>query len=126
MHELILTVRVLMGLQECNHVLSTHFSFSLFLALFLHGFKLGRAITAANVIYYPERRAGKQLNYAVGYGRSMLELHNHKMNYGPSIIYIHLYILLPFMYFLLISFKMGNVIKKREYMKSHTHLLNRQ
>jgi hypothetical protein len=52
MHELILTVRVLMGLQECNHVLSRHFSFPLFLTLFLHGFKLG----TANVIYYPELR----------------------------------------------------------------------
>lgn len=51
------------------------------------------------------------MNYAVGYRRSMLEFHNHKMNYVPSIIYIHLYILLPFIYFLLISFKMGNVIK---------------
>jgi hypothetical protein len=48
MDELILTVRVLMGLQECNHVLSTHFSFSLslFLTLFLHGFKLGGAINS--------------------------------------------------------------------------------
>jgi hypothetical protein len=45
-----------MGLQERNHVLSTHFSFSLFLTLFLHGFKLDRATTAANVIYYPELR----------------------------------------------------------------------
>jgi hypothetical protein len=33
-----------------------HAFFVLFLTLFLHGFKLGRAITAANVIYYPELR----------------------------------------------------------------------
>lgn len=41
-----------MGLEECNQVLSRHFSSS----LFLRSFKLGAAIRGVNVIYYAELR----------------------------------------------------------------------
>lgn len=60
-------------------------------------FKLGGAITEANVIYYPglrmESRNTIELHVSVR-KKYVLQFHNYKMNYEPSIIHttsIHIY-----------------------------------